>query len=207
MSRPPLTRESIFEAALHLVDTQGIDALTMRRLAANMGVGTMSLYGHIPNKDDVLDGVVGTVAGKIGVADADQDWRQAVRFMVSEFRRVACLHPNVVPLMISRPPVSPQGMQLIETVFDHLRRAGLDERMTARAYCLMVSYAIGFVSLETGGFFRASGPAAAERAREPAAFPRVTEVAPYLLRWDADEQFDADVDILLDSISRHTTGG
>ncbi|MDQ6725753.1 MAG: TetR/AcrR family transcriptional regulator C-terminal domain-containing protein [Actinomycetota bacterium] len=207
MSRPPLSRESIFETALHLVDAHGIGALTMRRLAAEMGVGTMSLYSHVPNKDDLLDGVVGTVAGEIGVAPVGSDWRQAVRHMLSEFRRVARRHPNVVPLMVTRPPASTQGMNLVEAGFDHLRRAGVDEKTMARAYRLVVSYAIGFVSLETGGFFSSAGPAAMDRARESERFPTVAGVAPYLIEWDAEEEFRAGIDIILDYISGHTADG
>lgn len=207
MTHPTLSRESIFEAALHLVDTEGIEALTMRRLAADLGVGTMSLYSHVPNKDDLLDGVVATVAGEIGVAGTDEDWRRAVRFMVTEFRRVARRHPNVVPLLISRPPTSTEGMNLVEAGFGYLRRAGVDGRMMARAYRLVISYAIGFVSLEAGGFFTSAGPAAMSRALDPEAFPRVAEVAPYLLEWDADEEFNAGLDVLLDAISGYTAPG
>jgi TetR/AcrR family tetracycline transcriptional repressor len=203
--RPALSRESIFRAALDLVDTDGIDALTMRRLATRLEVGTMSLYSHVLGKEELLDGVVATVAGEIGVAGPDQDWRQAARFMVTEFRRVARRHPNVVPLLINRPPASTEGMNLIEAGFEYLRRAGVDEKKMAQAYRLVISYAIGFVSLETAGFFSSSGPAAMSRARDPVAFPRVTEVAPYLVEWDPDEEFDAGLDVLLDVISGYTS--
>jgi len=179
----------------------------MRRLAAAMGVGTMSLYGHVPNKDDLLDGVVGAVAGEIGVGPPDEDWRRAIRFMASEFRRVAHRHPNVVPLMINRPPASTQGMGLVEAGFEYLRRAGVDEKTMARAYRLVVSYAIGFVSLETAGFFRSTGPEAMRRSREPETFPRMAEVAPYLLEWDADAEFETGLNILLDHLAEHTSGG
>jgi len=206
-TRPALGRESIFRAALRLVDTEGIDALTMRRLAAELGVGTMSLYSHVPNKDELLDGVVGTVAGEMAMPPAAPGWRNAARFMVSEFRRVALLHPNVVPLLINRPPTSVAGMRLIEAGFDSVRRAGVDEKTTAQAYRLVLSYAIGFVSLETGGFFQASGPAASGPTVAPEEFPRIMEMAPYLLVWDAEEEFTAGLEILLDFLARHTSAG
>lgn len=206
MSRPALSRETIFEAALRLVDTGGIEALTMRRLAGELGVGTMSIYSHVPNKDDLLDGVVGTVAGEIRLPPGAEGWREAARYLLAEFRRVCRLHPNVVPLMINRPPTSRQGGHLVEAGFEYLRHAGVDEKMTARAYRLVVSYAIGFVSLETSGFFDASGPAAVTRSQEPEAFPRTTEIAPFLLEWDADEEFQAGLDVILDFLSEHTSG-
>ena len=202
MNRPPLSRETIFEAALRIVDAEGVDGLTMRRLAGELEVGTMSLYSHVPNKDDLLDGLVGTVAGQMALPPAGMPWREAVRYMLMEFRRVCGRHPHVVPLLVNRPPTSTQGGTLMEAGFELVRRAGVDEKMTARAYRLVVSYAIGFVSLETAGFFRATGPAVMSRAAGTE-FPRTTEIAPYLVEWDADEEFLPGLDVILDFLSGH----
>ena len=203
MSRPALSRAAIFEVALRLIDAEGVDALTMRRLAGELGVGTMSLYSHVPNKDDVLDGVVGTVAGEIELPPPELGWRESARFLLIAFRRVCRRHPHVVPLLVNRPPTSAEGGSLMEAGFELLRSAGVDEKMTAKGYRLALSYAIGFVSLETSGFFRATGPAVMSRAGDPE-FPRTAEVAPYMVDWDADEEFSAGLDVLLDFLSGHT---
>jgi hypothetical protein len=123
--------------------------------------------------------------------------------MLLDFRRVSRRHPHVVPLLVNRPPTSAEGGNLMEAGFEFLRRAGVDEKMTARAYRLVVSYAIGFVSLETAGFFRATGPAVMSRADDPE-FPRTAEVAPYMVEWDADEEFSAGLDVILDFLAEHT---
>lgn len=202
MNRPALCREAIFDAALRLIDAEGVEALTMRRLAGELEVGTMSLYSHVPNKDELLDGVVGTVAGEMALPPAGPGWRESARHMLMEFRRVCLLHPHVVPLLVNRPPTSAQGGSLMEAGFELVRGAGADEKTTARAYRLVVSYAIGFVSLETAGFFRATGPAVMSRAADPD-FPRTAEVAPYMVEWDVDEEFSAGLDVILDFLSHH----
>jgi len=203
-TRTSLSRTRIFQEALRLVDEEGIDALTMRRLAGQLGVGTMSLYNHVPNKDDLLDGLVGTVLAEMAPPpSAPAGWREALGFMATEFRRIGVLHPHAVPLMTDRRPGSQEGLRLVEAIFDALARAGMDRQAAATAYRLTTSYVLGFVILESGGFFRSSGPAAARRTRDNDDFPRVVEAVPYLLDFDSDAEFAAGLDAMLDFIARH----
>ena len=198
MTRAPLTAEGVFLAALRLVDSQGLDALTMRALAADMGVATMTLYGHAPTKDDVLLGVVDLVAGEIDLPGPHVPSWDALRRIMREFRRVALQHPNLVPLIVERPPASAAGLRTLEAALDALRRAGIEPARAAQAYRLASSFAIGFVSLECGGYFRPVDVAAGRIAPiDRPALPRLAEVAPYLAHWDADAEFEQGMDVLI----------
>ena len=203
MTRIVLSPEGILRAALRLVDAEGLDALTMRRLAAELGVATMSLYGHVSTKDELLLGVVNMVTGEIGRPDpATPPW-EALRIVTREFRRVALGHPNLVPLIVRQPPTGSEGLHTLEAALDALRRAGLEPSMTARAYRLTASFAIGFVSLECGGFFKPVDVAAGEQFApiDVSEVPRIAEVGPYLASWDADEEFERGMDVLIGVVS------
>lgn len=199
MTKVALTAEGIFRAALRLVDAEGLDALTMRRLAADLGVATMSLYGHVPNKDDLMIGVVNLATGELALPERGTPPWETLRRITREFRRVALLHPNLVALIVRQPPTGAEGLHTLEAAFDALRRAGIEPALTAQAYRLMASFAIGFVSLECGGYFRPVDLAAGEHVApvDVAALPRVLEVAPYLTEWDADEEFEVGMDVLI----------
>ncbi|MGI8809416.1 MAG: TetR/AcrR family transcriptional regulator [Acidimicrobiales bacterium] len=203
MTRGPLSAEEILRAALRLVDAEGLDALTMRRLGSELGVATMSLYGHVPNKDEVLLGVVNLVTADIGLPGPETPPWEALRRVTREFRRVALAHPNLVPLIVRRPPTGAEGLLTLEAALDALRRAGIEPSLTARAYRLMSSFAIGFVSLECGGFFKPVDVAAGEvfAPIDASAVPRVAEVGPYLADWDADREFEGGMDALIGVLS------
>ena len=199
MTRNSLSAEAILRGAMDLVDAEGLDALTMRRLATELGVATMSLYGHVPTKEDLLLGVVNMVTAEIELpAPGTPPW-EALRMVTREFRRVALGHPNLVPLIVRQPPTGSQGLLTLEAALDALRRAGLDSSTTARAYRLSASFAIGFVSLECGGFFKPVDVAAGEQFApiDVSEVPRVAEVGPYLANWDADEEFERGMDALI----------
>jgi hypothetical protein len=126
-------------------------------------------------------------------------WRSVTR----EFRRVALLHPNLVPLIMRQPPTGSQGLLTLEAALDALRRTGLPPALTAQAYRMMSSFAIGFVSLECGGYFRPVDVAAGEAVApiDPGVLPRVAEVGPYLAAWDADREFERGMDVLIGVIA------
>jgi hypothetical protein len=164
-----------------------------------MGVAPMSLYGHVPTKDHLLLGVVNLVTAEIALPDPALEPWEALRRVTREFRRVALLHPNLVPLTVRRPPTGSEGLLTLEAALDALRRAGLPPAMAARAYRMNASFAIGFVSLECGGYFEPVDVAAGAHVApiDPAVLPRVAEVGPYLAEWDADEEFERALDRLI----------
>jgi len=199
LTRSPLSAAGVFQAALRLVDANGLDALTMRSLAAELRVATMSLYSHVANKDDLILGVLNLVNEEIGLPGPRTPPWEALRTVTREFRRVALLHPNLVPLIVRRPPTGSQGLLTMEAALDALRRAGIPPALTVQAYRLSASFAIGFVSLECGGFFLPVDVDAGERVApiDIGAIPRIIEVVPYLAEWDADAEFEKGMDAII----------
>src|SRR3954453_21234715 len=180
LARPPLSRDAIFRAGLELVDREGIDALTMRRLARALGVAPMSIYTHVPNKDDLVFGVVAEATTKMVLPPPETPPWDAMRAVIREFRRVAHLHPNLVPLITRQPPTGVDSLRILESALDAFRRAGLSPAATARAYRMSSSFAIGFVSLESGGYFRPLEDGGGGRLDLAALqdMPRIMEMAP-----------------------------
>ena len=101
--RAPLTPRRIFQAALTVIDEQGAKALTMRRVAASLGVEAMSLYYHVPNKDALVEGVLDLLVAEANLPTGDVDAEQWVTGTAEAFRRMAQAHPRAVPLLLSRP--------------------------------------------------------------------------------------------------------
>jgi len=198
LTRLVLSAELIYEHAVRVVDAEGLDALTMRHLAEEIGVATMSLYSHVATKEDLLLGVVNLVTSEMRLPPPEDPPWEALRSVTREFRRVALRHPNLVPLIMRQPPTGYQGLRTLDAALDALRRAGMEPALAAQAYRLSASFAIGFVSLECGGFFRPVDVAAGDVVApiEVSAVPRVAEMAPYLARWDADAEFERGMDAI-----------
>ena len=124
MQRVVLSAELIFSSALRLADDEGLDALTMRRLAETIGVATMSLYSHVATKEDVIRGLLNLVTGEIILPTPDTPPWEALRSVTREFRRVALRHPNLVPLIMREPPTGAEGPGLSDRAL-----AGADRRV------------------------------------------------------------------------------
>jgi len=151
-ARVPLTRRRVLEAALALVDRDGLDALSMRRLGAELGVEAMSIYHHIPGKEAILDGLVELVTGDLGRGEVGARSSSAglssvgreeqLRHGVRALRRIGLDHPEVFPLVVSR--AEPRALAPVEATPAALRALGIDD-VTARAGSrALVAYAIGF---------------------------------------------------------------
>ena len=104
-----VSRSVILQAALRTIDRDGVDGLSMRRLSDEVGRDPTVLYRHISNKAALLDGVAEIVLGQLCVDTADPDWAAQLRSVAHDFRRLALAHPNVVPLLVTRPLATPLG--------------------------------------------------------------------------------------------------
>ncbi|HUP16880.1 MAG TPA: TetR family transcriptional regulator, partial [Acidimicrobiia bacterium] len=104
-ARVPLTRERVLRAAMTLADKGGIESLSMRKLGLALGVEAMSLYNHVANKDEILDGIVDLVAGEVEVPATEGDWKAAVRQSAISTHEVLLRHPWACSLSVSRPRV------------------------------------------------------------------------------------------------------
>lgn len=200
--RDRLSRRRVLEAALRIVDSEGLNALTMRRLGRELGVEAMSLYRHVPNKDALLDGIVELIVLEIEVpAHVDGDWKEAARQIVRSYRRAAHSHPNAFPLVTMRPLNTPEGLRRLDATFEILRRAGLDEPTAIVAFRTLASYTRGFALEEVTGRAIGAEPLGSDRL-DPRAlpadeFPRLAELAPRLVAADRDAEFERGVDLIL----------
>jgi AcrR family transcriptional regulator len=120
-----ITREVVLAAALEIIDRDGADGLSMRRLARALGRDPMILYRHAPNKAALLDGVAETVLAQLKVDSADRDWASQRRTVARGYRALALAHPPVVPLLVTRPLATPLGLRPPGTPAAARRRAGI----------------------------------------------------------------------------------
>jgi AcrR family transcriptional regulator len=146
-----ITRELVFKVALELIDQHGADALSMRRLGAALGRDPMILYRHAPAKAALLDGVVETVLGQLKVDPADPDWAAQLRSVARQYRALALAHPNVVPLLVTRPLATPLALRPrgtlrpLENVLDLLTRAGFSGPDALHVYRALFGFLNGHV--------------------------------------------------------------
>jgi AcrR family transcriptional regulator len=145
--RPPLTREQVVAAALVLVDRDGLDGLSMRRLAGEVGVEAMSLYHHVRDKADVLDAVVGAVLDEIELPDAGGGRERALQ-ICRELRRVVRAHPHVHTLVVERAFRSPSVLAPAVCLLEALADCGLADDERISAFWTLLSYVSGSLSCE-----------------------------------------------------------
>lgn len=143
-ARQPLTRERVLRAAILMADEQGLASLTMRALGDTLGVKAMSLYNHVPNKDDILDGIVDQVVREIRVPSAADPWRTAMRERARSAHEVLLAHPWACALLMSRVNVGPAMLRYVDATLGCLHRAGFSLAMADHAWNAMDSYIYGF---------------------------------------------------------------
>jgi AcrR family transcriptional regulator len=150
----PLTRGRILEAALKLVDQEGIAALSMRRLAAELGVDPMSIYHHLPGKQAVLSGLVKSVFAEMRVPSAgDKGWQDRVRDFARAYRDLARAHPNLVLQIVSDTAAAAEAaLEASEPLYQALDAAGFPPHMVVRAADLVVDHVHGFALAWVTGF-------------------------------------------------------
>src|ERR1700723_2428344 len=145
------TRAPVFETALELIDRDGADALSMRRLGAALDRDPMILYRHAPGKAALLDGVVETVLAQLKVDPADPDWTAQLRGVARDYRALALAHPNVVPLLVTRPLATPLALRPrgtlrpLEDVLVLLTRAGFSGPDALHIYRALFGFLHGHV--------------------------------------------------------------
>ncbi|GAA4977625.1 TetR/AcrR family transcriptional regulator C-terminal domain-containing protein [Yinghuangia aomiensis] len=148
-ARQPLTKARVLEAAVRVADRGGVEAITMRKVAQELGVEAMSLYHHVPNKGAILDGVVDVVFAAVELPDAGRgDWREALRTRAFSARAVLSRHSWALGLMDSRRNPGPATLRHHDAVLGVLRRAGFTLPMAAHAVSLIDSYIGGYVLQE-----------------------------------------------------------
>jgi AcrR family transcriptional regulator len=207
--REPLSRVRVLVAALALADEEGLEALSMRRLGQELGVEAMSLYNHVRNKEDMIDGLVDLVFAELGDASG-RDWKAAMRRRALRVREVLGRHRWAIALMESRRSPGPANLGHHESVLRSLREAGFSIGLAAHAYSLLDSYVYGF-ALEQANLPFDTGAEAAEMAATTMAtfpseaYPYMSEMAVKLVMrpgYSYAKEFEFGLELILDGLER-----
>ncbi|MGA9675302.1 MAG: TetR/AcrR family transcriptional regulator C-terminal domain-containing protein [Mycobacterium sp.] len=212
-----LNRSMILQAALRIVDRDGVDGLSMRRLSEAVGRDPVMLYRHVPNKAAVLDGVAEMVLAQLSVDSTDPDWAGQLRTVARDFRQLALTHPNVVPLLVTRPLATPLGqrppgmLRPLEDVLALLTSAGFTGEDALHIYRVLFGYLYGHILNELQEVI--------ERPEETddvlrlglhrlaiTEFPQLRQLAPALASYDGAAELDRFLDLLLPGMTATLTG-
>jgi AcrR family transcriptional regulator len=145
-ARTPLSRWRVLHAAIGLADQVGIEALSMRRLAQRLGVGVMSLYNHVANKEEILVGILDMVLSEVDLGSDGLDWKAATRRTAISAHEVLVRHPWAAALMLSR--ILPARLRYMEAILGNLREGGFSAEQTDHAYHALDSHIAGFTLWE-----------------------------------------------------------
>lgn len=210
----PLSRERIVRTAIRLADADGLDAVSLRKVAAALDVGPMRLYGYIATKEELLDLMVDAIYAEI--RPAGDGWREVLRSLAETTRQAVHQHEWFADLIGGRPQLGPHALARGEAVLAAL--AGIDVDIVMPVVAAVDAYVIGMVRREiaelraeraTGMDKRqwqaAFGPYL-ERTLETGRFPALAKVVRDGAHLDADQTFRTGLDFLLDGIESHTSG-
>jgi TetR/AcrR family transcriptional regulator, tetracycline repressor protein len=195
-ARPGLTRERVLQAALDLVDREGVDALSMRRLGRVLGVEAMSLYGYVASKEDLIEGVVELIFGEMPlVVPGPEPWQERVRRHARIYRAVLLSHPNAVRLVTGRPLITEGTAAFVDSAICELRAIGLDVETADQVLGVLASFTQGQVSEQTSAGRRTESPA---DVLDLSRFPDLSEVEK--LGEMTPARYDAEFELGLDII-------
>lgn len=206
--RPALTRSTIVDAALALIDRDGLETLSMRRLGASLGVEAMAIYHHYAGKGELLDAVVERLLAEVRTDAPDPDPLDRLRRCVASYRDVAVRHPKAFGLLTNRRFNTPAAFEFYERVLQMLADAGFDARASARMFRLIGYYinGAGLAEIASRAQQPDATPVALERGGEAGRtagierFPRVAAVAPHLRVERLDEVFGYGLDVIFDHL-------
>ena len=210
--RAPLSRERVLRTAVALADERGIEELTMRKLARELGVEAMSLYNHVASKGDLLDGMIDLVFGEIEPPSLELDWKTAMRRRAVSTREALNRHRWAVGQMEGRTTHGPANLRLHDAVLGCLRAAGFSIEMTVSAMSMQDAYIYGFALQETDMSSETADEFAAEAQRQMVAYQDVLADFPHLVDvvgghvakvgYDYDAEFLFGLDVILDGLDR-----
>jgi AcrR family transcriptional regulator len=208
--RIPLTRERVLHSAVALADASGSETLSMRKLGEALGVEAMSLYNHVANKEDLLDGMIDVVFAEIDLPAGSPDWRAAMRQRAISARRVLSRHGWAIGLMESRSSPGPATLRHHDAVIGCLRDAGFSIELAAHAFSVLDSYIYGFALQERSLPFP-TPKQTADLAQDILAsfpadkYPHLAELtARHVLQpgYDYGDEFEFGLDLILDGLER-----
>lgn len=209
--RDPLSRKAIVDAAIRILDVDGLDGLTMRRVAEALGTRPASLYWHVGSKDGLLDLVFDEIIGEQDIPDADPvRWQEQLKDVARTMRATILRHRDIVRISIGRVPMGPNALRYSERVLAILSAGGASDRLAVLGHHLLISVVNGFTVDETGGQAPAGQPtpdqmAAMTRdylASLPASkFPNLVALADQFAASDQDLRFEVLIDFFVDGLA------
>ena len=214
--RAPLSRALILRAALVIIDNDGLNGLTVRKLSARLGVTAMAIYRHFKNKAAIEHELVDLVVGDYDVINHSRDdWVEWLYTTYAKMRHALCNHPGVMPLLDNASYQGGNALTVMDRILQELRRAGLSERQAAQLFHTLMAYMVGTVVLMNEEARRAivagksdTDTAVAGRSRKLSfemvslsPYPHIAELAPYLAQVDAEHQFRESVLQIIKSVA------
>ncbi|MCF2971090.1 TetR/AcrR family transcriptional regulator [Synechococcus sp. Nb3U1] len=208
MSALPLTRERILQAALEWVDAEGLEALSMRKLAQALGVKAMSLYNYVASKDDILDALVDRVIGEIELPDPALDWKEAMRQRAISAHEVLLRHPWATMPIVSRMNVGPAMLRYVDATLGCLLGAGFSAEMADHVWNAIDSHIYGFTLLELN--FPIAATEYVSMAKHfidwipPEQYPHLNHLTHLILQGDYDglHHFEFGLELILNSLEK-----
>jgi AcrR family transcriptional regulator len=211
--REPLTQERIVDAALRVMDAEGLEAVTMRRIGRELGVEAMSLYNHVEDKDDILNGVTELVFTQFDYPPFTGEWLEDAKAMAREWRRLLGLHPSVCQLLAERhkPLEGLASFRAMDAALGLLRSAGLSDRDAAQAFNALGSYILGYVTMEQGLMLgndedHAKQHDLAMDALQGSGLDNVVACLPHFADCNTDQQFEFGLDLIFRGIRAGVAG-
>jgi AcrR family transcriptional regulator len=207
--RAPLSRERVLRAALDLADAVGIESMSMRKLGEELGVEAMSLYNHVANKDDILDGIVDLVFSEIALPSGRGDWKPSMRKRAISAHEALLRHPWAPSLMQSRTKPGPATLRHHDSVLGRLRTAGFTLVMAAHAVSVIDGYVYGF-ALQQINIPLQSREQVAEVGQDilrqmAGEYPHLAEmITKHAMKpgYDYAKEFEFGLDLILDGLER-----
>ncbi|MGD9573225.1 MAG: TetR/AcrR family transcriptional regulator C-terminal domain-containing protein [Thermoleophilia bacterium] len=192
--RPRLSRDAVLTAALTVIDEAGLEACTMRAVAAELGVEAMSLYWHVPGKEVLLDGVVEKILEEVAGELTDvEGWREGMASFAHTLRTVILRHPNAVSLIAARPLGTYAALgRMAESGMARMEAAGFDRQTTIRAGRTVTRHVLGFTLAEAALVALGPGPGSGP--------PPIDDVLAQIATDEPGDQFDFGLEVLLDGL-------
>ena len=208
--RVQLSRERVLRAAVAVADARGLGSLTIRSLAQELGAKPMSIYHHVANKEEILDGIVDIVFSEMDTPAVGGEWRSEMSRRARSTRHVLRRHPWAIPLLESRTSPGPATLAHHDAVLGTLRTAGFSREMTAHAYAVLDAFIYGYALQEASLPFE--GPESLGEVAPPimelmstGEYPHMVDMATsYFLQpgYDFGDEFDFGLGLILDALTR-----
>ena len=198
MKKAPLTPQRVFQAALEVIDAEGLDAVSMRRVGQALGVEAMSLYHHVKDKAALLDGVYELVLESMAPPPRNTSWALALKATALHFRAALQAHPNALSLFASRPAFTPNSLTHVEGVLAVLQRAGFPASDSLSVLGILVAYVVGHTITSAPPADDASFPD--YESLSDAQYPYLKATAPHMPSHDLEGEFEMGLDLILSGL-------